>query len=140
MNTKIKATFIILITLIIGIIIGSMLSRAYLRYRVKKLIPFRREPMNFISHIEEIIQPTPEQREKIREILKKHAEETLEIHIKHQKEIQASIEELNAELDPILTPEQKKRLKEGFPGFHGRFPGPPPLREPHFNWRKEKRE
>jgi hypothetical protein len=140
MNTKIKATFIILITLIIGIIIGSMLSRAYLLYRVKKLIPFRREPINFINHIEEIIQPTAEQREQVREILKKHAEQTLEIHNRHQKEIQESIEALNAELDPILTPEQKKRLKEGFPGFHGRFPAAPPLREPPFNWRKEKRE
>jgi hypothetical protein len=141
MNTKAKATLIIIVTLVIGVIIGSMLTRAYVIYKVKKIIPFRREPDNFISHIEEIIQPTAEQQEQIREILEKHAKRTLEIHKKHLKEIQSSIESLNAELDPILTTEQKKRLKERFqryPRFREGFPPPPPPRKPPFHRRRER--
>lgn len=126
MNIKLKITFIIIITLVIGIVIGAMLNRTLTQNRVKRILS-RRNPPVFISFYERIIEPDTNQREEIRKILDKHAKHLSEIRANFSEELQSSMESLRAELDPILTPEQKKRLEKGFPG-RPPFPMRPPER------------
>lgn len=115
MNIKAKTTLIIIITLAIGIVIGAMLNRALSQNRIRRILSRRNPPM-FISFYERIIEPDDSQRELIRKILDKYAKRFSEIRTNFGEELESSIESMRAELDPILTPEQKERLKKGFPG------------------------
>jgi hypothetical protein len=112
------------VTLVIGIALGAMLNRAFLRHRIQRAFADR-NPVGMVSFIERHIQPTEDQREQIREILEKHRQKSVEMREKFMMEMQAEFESLEAELDPILTPEQKNRLKRRLRGpwrDRGRFP------------------
>lgn len=133
MNTKVKIALMIIVTLVIGIVFGALLNRALLRYRIQRAFADR-NPAGMISFMEERIRPTPDQRAKIREILEKHRIKSQEIRDRFMEEMQSEFESLESELDPILTPEQKRRLRERPPGpwrEHRRFPDPRrPMRKP----------
>lgn len=123
MNTKAKVALIIIVTLVIGIVLGAMLNRAFLRNRIQRAFADR-NPTGMVSFIERNIRPTPEQREQIREILEKHRKKSVEMREKFMMDMQAEFESMEAELDPILTPEQKNRLKRRLHGTwkdRGRF-------------------
>ena len=115
MNTKVKIALIIIVTLVIGIVLGAMLNRAFLRHRIQRAFADR-NPVGMVSFIERNIRPTEEQREQIRVILEKHRKNSADMREKFMKEMQAEFESLEAELDPILTPEQKNRLKRRLRG------------------------
>jgi hypothetical protein len=138
MNTKSKIALIIIVTLVIGIVLGAMINRAFLRHRIQRAFATR-NPVGMVSFIERSIRPTPDQRAKIREILEKHRMKSQEIRDRFMKEMQLEFESLESELDPILTPEQKERLKDRTPGpwrDHRRFADPrrslrkPPRQKP----------
>ncbi len=132
MNIKVKIALIIVMTLVIGIVLGALFNRAFLRYRIKRAF-HDRNPVGMVAFMEEAIQPTPEQKVLIREILEKHRKKTQEIRDEFMLEMREAFESLEAELDPILTPEQKKRLQERFfspRGDQRRFP------DRHKPWRK----
>ena len=142
MKTGTKTILIILITLIIGMIIGALVTGAFARHRVRRFMSMR-EPGHLSARIERIIGPDESQREAVREILRKHSEQFLEIHSEFEGEMLALRDSLKKDLEPILTDEQKARLERGprhpgpfgdkgrRPGPHhggkGRRPGPPPL-------------
>jgi hypothetical protein len=121
MNAKWKITLYLVITLIIGIVIGAMLNRALVQKRIKNI--FKTEIGSLlIRDAERVLAPmSPAQKELIRQILDKHAEKLSEIHERFGNEIQAAFKSLREEIDPLLTAEQKKQLE-------GMFPGPPPFR------------
>lgn len=124
MNVKVKTTFIIIITLVIGIVIGAMLNRALLQQRIKRTISMA-NPNRLVAIYEEIILPDSVQTKMIREILSKHAKQVSEIRMKARKDMQSTFESTKKELDKLLTPEQKKRLEKRLPNplrRIGRFP------------------
>ena len=123
MNIKVKITFIIIITLAIGIVIGALLNRTLSQNRIKRILE-RRNPPIFISFYERIIEPDAEQRAKVRKVLNKYAQNLSEIRTNFQEELQSSFESMTAELEPLLTPEQKERLEKGFPRPPRFFPRP----------------
>lgn len=123
MNIKLKMTFIIIITLVIGIVIGALLNRTITQNRIKGILS-RRDPGPFVASFEKIIEPDAAQRELIRDILDRHAKRISQIRAKSMEELKSSFESMMAELDSVLTPEQKKRLEKM------RFPGIPPFRMP----------
>ena len=129
MNIKIKTTLIILITFIIGMVAGSMITRAYLKYRMKKILSMNM-PAGFAAHFERIIEPTDEQRKALREILYKYGEKMSEMRQKIRQEFLPINQAMQEELNSILTPEQKQRLEERFfrhgPGGFFRPPGDKP--------------
>ncbi|MFC2164664.1 hypothetical protein ACFLT2_06690 [Acidobacteriota bacterium] len=142
MNVKVKTALIIIITLIIGIFLGAMLNRALLRHRIQKTFSMHK-PDRLVFFIEEVIQPEAEQRDQIRAIVEKHAGHMEEMRRKFFTEMQSERESFLKEIEPLLTPEQKERLKKGPRGlFPGRRPfperrGPRPDRE--HPWPKHKR-
>lgn len=134
MSVKAKISFIIIITLVTGIVIGAMLNRALLQRRIAKTFS-RRNPLLLAEMYENILQPDTEQSKQIREVLDKHAGIFLEIRESYQEDMLAASESLQSELEPLLSPEQKKRLENPpfFPkSFRNRRPGfmkPPPYKE-----------
>lgn len=142
MNVKVKTSLIIIVTLVIGIFLGAMLNRALIRHKIREAFSMHR-PDRLMFFIEEIIQPGPDQREEIRAVAEKHAERMEEMRKRFFKEMEAERESFLKELNPLLTPEQKERLRKGPPGFFPRrrpFPdrrGPWPDRDRP--WPKHKR-
>jgi hypothetical protein len=129
MKTGTKTILIILITLIIGMIIGALVTGVFARHRVRRFRSMR-EPGHLVARIERIIGPDESQREAVREILREHSEQFLEIHSQFEGEMLALRDSLKKDLDPLLTDEQKARLERG-PRHQGPFegkgkrPGPP---------------
>ena len=138
MNIKIKTTLIILITFIIGMVAGSMITQVYLKYRMKKILSMNM-PAGFAAHFERIIEPTDEQRKALREILYKYGEKISEMRQKIRQEFLPINQAMQEEMDSILTPEQKQRLEKR---FFGRGPGgffrPPGDRPPGPPWHGDK--
>jgi hypothetical protein len=139
MNIKVKTTLIIIITLIIGIVLGAMLNRTFMHLRIRRAFDAV-NPIRFTRILEQAIDPTPGQKKQIREILKKHAKIVEELRKNFEEGMQSSFETLKKEMDSVLTPEQKERLEEmmrerrpwmrrerpPFPRRKGPFPDSPP--------------
>gem|GEM_PF-406993 len=142
MNVKVKTALIIIITLIIGIFLGAMLNRTLVRYKIHRAFSIHR-PDRLPFFMEKMIRPGPGQKEQLRAILEKHSDRMEEMRKQFFSEMVAERESFLKELEPILTPEQKERLKKGPPGFFPRrrpFPyrrGPWPDRDDR-PWPKHK--
>ena len=130
MNVKVKTALIIIITLIIGIFLGAMLNRALIRHKIHKAFSMHR-PDQLTFFLEEMIQPTPEQKEQLRAILEKHSDSMKEMRQQFFSEMETERESFFKELEPILTPEHMERLKKGPPGF---FPRRRPFRDRRGPW------
>jgi hypothetical protein len=105
-----KTVLIVLSTLIIGVIIGALITGAFARHRIGRFMAMR-DPGRLSMHVERIIDPDESQREAVREILHKHSERFLEIHSRFEGEMLALRDSLKKDLAPILTDEQRERLE-----------------------------
>jgi Spy/CpxP family protein refolding chaperone len=111
MKTRSKAVFIILGTLVVGIVIGALGSgtwRQKREHRHERMMPHQR----FLHVMERIIQPTDEQREAIDQILEKRSEQISAIQEEHESEVRAILDSLRSDLASVLTQEQRERLEK----------------------------
>lgn len=121
MKTRSKTILVLFVTLLIGMILGAQLHSIWMWHNFRRMTFRMRTPDGFIERFERIIEPTEEQREAIRKVLKKHHGKL----IRFQKDFPAMMDSLRKDMDSILTEEQKARLGDRLP-FMGdpRF-GPP---------------
>lgn len=111
MNLHVKSSLIIIVTLIIGMFLGIILTRSFLRPpKMIDRISELRSPKGFAERFERIIDPSESQKEKIQHILQSHFERMHNHSLKFRNEFMKLNDSLRADLDPILTDEQKKRL------------------------------
>lgn len=102
---------IIVTTLIIGIAIGALGAGTLFNQRVETLQALR-EGGGFIFFIERVVEPVDEaQRQEIRVVLKRAAQEQLELRRSMLDEHRALFADIRSELNEILTDEQKQKLK-----------------------------
>ena len=108
---KAKSIFVVLVTLIIGFILG-MLTSAQIRYhRLKPVRVFFSEE-RFRDGFYRTIQPDEKQKAKIDLILDKYAKINSGLQNNFRKEFDTNMKEFRKELDLNLTKEQLARLKE----------------------------
>jgi AraC-like DNA-binding protein len=108
---KAKSIFVVLVTLIIGFILG-MLTSAQIRYhRLKPVRVFFSEE-RFRDGFYRTIQPDDQQKAKIDLVLNKYAKINSELQGNFRKELDTNMKEFRKELDLNLTKEQLARLKE----------------------------
>jgi hypothetical protein len=112
MNIKTKVTISIVITLIIGVVIGAMLNRALVQRRITRAFALS-NPKTFSLWYENRLGLDPEQARQIKSILDKHSESIWEIREEFMQEMQTASQELHSELEPLLTPRQKRQLDRG---------------------------
>ena len=134
MNVKRKYYAFLFIALVIGIAIGALLNRAIMQRQVKRIMEIRAAGL-LVDDVQRFLKPiTTEQQLLIQKIIEKHAQALSQIHERFSTEIEAAFKSLKAELDPVLTPEQKKEFEKMIPGRPPVFPrgrrGFPPRREP----------
>ncbi len=111
MNIKLKTSFVIVFTLITGIIIGALLNRALLQNRVQRVFSMR-SPNVFVQSYLETIKPNADQEKQIKEILERNGQRITEIRSKSREDLESSMVAMMSELESVLTPEQIKRLEE----------------------------
>jgi hypothetical protein len=132
MSTRGRAIGIIVGTLLIGVVIGALIVGPLVARHHFKRIADLRTPRGFADRLEEIIQPDETQVATLRPILVRYGEDFDEVFSRHRREMHDMIDSLHAELDTVLTDEQKARLEErqrrmgppGEPGDHHRPPKP----------------
>jgi hypothetical protein len=111
MNLKVKSSLIIIVTLIIGMALGIILSRSIFRPpKMIDRIAELRSPEGFMERFERIINPSESQKDKIREILNTHFERVHNQSLKFRDQFAELNDSLRIELEPILNDEQKERL------------------------------
>ena len=130
MKTQAKTTIILITIFILGILIGIVADRTYVEHQMKKRFTQMRNPQMLKFVLERIIEPNPEQKEKIDEILKKYDDKFADARFSIMKETRTLMDSLRKELEPILTEEQKERLKEHSERFMMRDWRRPPFRTP----------
>lgn len=109
-KTKAKTALIILGTLAIGIVIGSLASGT-LRQEREQTFSRMMLRQRFLSVMQRILQPTEEQRKAINEILVKRSEQISTVQETFQDEIFAIYDSLRTDLQAFLTEEQTNRLE-----------------------------
>jgi len=126
MTTRGRAIGIIVGTLLIGVVIGALIVGPLVARHHFRRVADLRTPKGFAERLEEIIEPDEDQAEALKPVLAKYGEHFDEVSSRHREEIKDLIDSLHAELDTILTDEQKNRLEERRRRF-----GPPGDRRDH---------
>ena len=108
---KTRSIVVILVTLIIGFILG-MLTSAQIRYNKLKPVRVFFSEERFREGFYMTIQPDEQQRTKIDLVLNKYAKINSELQSSFRNNLDANIKDFRKEIDSILTKEQLARLKE----------------------------
>jgi hypothetical protein len=109
-NMKTKPVILVIITLIIGFVLG-MLTSAQIRYQRLKPVKVFFSEERFREGFYRTIQPNDQQKVKIEQILDKYAKINGDIQNNFRREIDASMKEFRKEIDANLTKDQIARLK-----------------------------
>jgi hypothetical protein len=139
MNMKVKTTLVIFFTLLIGIILGVFIDRTIMRFQFRKRIAEVRQARGITSIFERIIKPTESQYDPVKEILAKYSKRLHDLREKSHQEMAIVMDSLRTELEPILTDQQKARLKnemERMKDWRDRRPRPMPPFPPPFEREK----
>ena len=107
MRGRTKGALILFSTLLIGVLIGILLSGWFVRDRLRP-IPHSR---HFVRSTERLIAPQDEeQRQAVRAVLRRHAAALRELNAKHREALKEQLDASRAELAPLLSEEQLRRL------------------------------
>jgi hypothetical protein len=106
-----RPIIVVVITLIIGFILG-MLTSAQIRYHRLKPVSVYFSEDRFQNGFYRIIEPDAKQKEKIDNVLKKYAIINSDLQNNFRKQLDINMSEFRKELDQNLTKEQLARLKE----------------------------
>jgi hypothetical protein len=107
---KAKPIIFVIVTLIIGFLLG-MLTSAQIRYHRLKPVRVYFSEERFREGFYGAIQPDGQQKEKIDQVLDKYARINSDLQTNFRKELDASMKDFRKELDSYLTKEQLVRLK-----------------------------
>ncbi|MDZ4698786.1 MAG: hypothetical protein SH809_03675 [Rhodothermales bacterium] len=134
MTSRSTSLLIVLGTLVVGIAIGALATGAIMNNRLDELEALRMQG-GVQSFLERGIQPVDDaQRERIRQAIEGVESRQMELRRRMFQEHRILFDSLRAELDVILTDDQKEQLstmmtreREQFKQRRGRGDGPPPF-------------
>jgi hypothetical protein len=116
-----RSALILLLTLLLGVLLGGVATGAAARQRDAKLMRMQR-PHSFAENMRTVIQPESDaQWERMRPVLEATARRNEQIRHQMREQMRMELDSMRARLDTILTPEQRERLAE----FARRAPPPP---------------
>ncbi len=124
MRIEMRSALILLATLLIGALLGALITGALAQRRISRVAEMRER--GFRMHIERIIEPRDEeQREAIRAVLEVAAQRNQEIMRGARERLGDQLRQMREELLPLLDEEQRQRLESAAEGFRrGGFRGP----------------
>lgn len=117
MTNKTKSSLILLGTILLGIIIGALIT-SFIRqeriHRMERMPPQER----FIGAMDQIIEPTEMQEKKIEKILKKRYEQIAKIKDAYHNEMAVIFDSLHKDLSNVLTEKQRAKIENHFNRVH----------------------
>ena len=108
MKTQTKLAFMLIVTLLIGMVLGFIGHGIFFRDQFKRRAERMRTPEGFMQRFERVIQPTDSQRVEIRKILQSHFQQMMQ----QQAAFREDMDSFRKDLDSVLTADQRKRLQE----------------------------
>lgn len=108
---KTKPIILVIITLILGFVLGMLTSAQLRLHRLKPVRVYFSEE-RFREGFYNTIQPDEQQRARIEVILDKYAKLNSELQNEFRKDLESNMKSFRKELDANLTKEQIVRLKE----------------------------
>ncbi len=130
MTSGTKSVAILIATLLLGMLLGALAFGVYQRHRFRPVLNMAR-PAYFTASIERILEPIDDdRREAIRTVLRSVVERMRAQRIERDRARRAHLDSVEAALLPLLTDDQRQRLREHMER-HKRFVkrrGPPPHR------------
>ena len=108
---KAKPIILVIVTLIIGFVLG-MLTSAQIRYHKLKPVRVFFSEERFRDGFYRTIQPDEQQKAKIDLVLDKYARINSDLQSNFRKELDANMKDFRKEIDSNLTKDQMARLKE----------------------------
>jgi Spy/CpxP family protein refolding chaperone len=111
MNIKGKTSLIIIITLVLGFLLGIAVTDIFTpSARPGK----RRSGRDYFRRLERIIKPEESNRKEIEEILTKYKSRMHEVKSDYNAKMYNLRDSMQAEFDKVLTPGQKQRLEKHY--------------------------
>ena len=111
MQTRTKSAFLLLTVLVLGMLIGILVSGVMHNRRMQRIARIRTGP-GIAQLVERAVEPeSEEQRARIREIMEGAAPRFEEVFERTQEEMRALSDSVMAELEAILNPEQMEELR-----------------------------
>lgn len=111
MSIKVRVSIIIIVTFVLGILIGAMLNRAMIQRRIDRALS-RMHPYQIAAVLNQRLRPDQKQAQQIQKILDKYTSVLTQTREDFLEETDKAMAALEAELDPILSPKQKALLRE----------------------------
>jgi hypothetical protein len=108
---KAKPILLVIITLIIGFVLG-MLTSAQIRFHRLKPVRLYFSEERFREGFFKTIEPDEAQKAEIEKILEKYAKLNSDLQDNFRKELDSNMKEFRKEIDSKLTKEQLARIKE----------------------------
>jgi len=112
MNIRAKSRLLLVFTLFIGIALGVLIDRTMIHQSFEKRIERMQSPGIFRSNFERLIEPNESQVVIVKQIVEKYSKRLFEHVQRTRQEMTAIMDSLKAELEPVLTPEQKERFEQ----------------------------
>lgn len=109
MRVETKSAAILLATLAIGVVLGMVGQGMLMRDRDRRVSELRAAP-GFVSLVEGVIQPRPDQEPAIRSVLEKSARRYDAVLRATRAEMTAVLDSMKQELAPLLDQRQRERL------------------------------
>ena len=127
-KTTFVAVAILLLTFVAGFAVGIFTDHMMiLWHRSRRLPPFATHIM--AGRLDHHLDLTDDQRAKVEKILERHHERINSYWAGVRPKVRAEVEQANAEIERVLTPEQREKF--GKMRMRMRPPGPPPHHPPH---------
>ena len=111
MSTSPRAAAALLIVgaLIAGVVLGVAGDRAYMHWHRPPRAPhFDR----LVEHLDHVLNLTPQQRESVKQIVQSHGSRIEAISTSIRPQMRQEIDSMNADIDKILTPEQRTKFHD----------------------------
>jgi hypothetical protein len=111
MQTRTKSAFLLLAVLVLGMVIGILVSGVLHNRRMQSIARIRTGP-GMEQLIERAVEPeSEEQAARIREVMQVAAPRFAEVFASAHQEMQALSDSVMSELEAILSPEQMEELR-----------------------------
>ncbi|HXG58816.1 MAG TPA: hypothetical protein VNL91_07320 [Thermoanaerobaculia bacterium] len=111
-RAKTTAVLVVIVTFVAGALVGVAADRFYLASRRDRFPSYFARAMTprIVKHLDRRLDLTPDQRRQVEEVLERHRGRIDAISRATRPQIRREIEAANAEIEKILTPEQRERF------------------------------
>ncbi len=127
MNIRLKTSLIVLVTVILGIILGILIERSIIHEHFRHKNMQSRFSDMFRSHIEQLINPDSTQQDTVKKILDRQSRRMDETDSLIHSRIQSNLDSLKNDLKFVLRDEQFKRVEEKLDRIKKYRRRPPPM-------------